>query len=930
LTFSQLFLSHFVVAFLGVLVGSVFGFVGRDFSFNWFIGLVGLEFAFVLGLFGLFLAGNIWRGLRKLESVITQLAKGEVPAAPALRPRLHWPLSRLNPDLARIGERASQYSFRLDRVDQIRDQWLRQVGEAAAQAERNRLARDLHDSIKQQLFTISSTATSAQLRWDKDPQGAQADLAAVRRSVREAQTEMNVLLQQLRPAPLETVGLLEALKDQCQALEYRSGASVKFEAEELPPEERLPANAQETLFRIAQEALSNVARHARAETVTVSLRKRFHIGREWLLLEVEDDGQGFTVPKDFGLETAEGSIREGGMGLKNITERARDMDANINLKSKKGEGTTLQIWIPLLDPKPVETVSNPESLKKAALKLRANLILSGGITAALSLVGGGVFFGVTLASYQEMNEHPLTVIQNNILWLFPALIFLPINQLYVSRATRRLEAQQPGTLLEEIYWLALFREGAGLSLTMIGLFLVPLLPLIWLERPLSTNLQTLLAIILIAGALYFTWRLQKYTFAHLSQLSPAERSEKLEKMRKSIKWLPLLLITWGAQVYIQLGVFQPEIGEAAPIASWVHLIIVFLVLIGGFSFLLNYWFVFNKYKGRFSSLRLRSRVAIVAVPVIVSLAGLFLWILTGSKFEEIRSFQSAGERFYARQMVASPDGQSLVLLSTDGEGLLLDNQAKLKTRLPGLLKSESSQARIGWSKTTGQILFVEKTAVLKRWDVAGNPLPDLPLEGPTTLFSAAFTADGQRLIAGFGDLKQTGLWDTNSGRMLGKFPYSPGVLSPDGTKVAKSTGGGGISIVSLQTGKEIARSANGQFDQIDELAWSPDGQTIAAAYGYISSSEDEKPVRLWNIDGTLQATLTGHKRSINGLAWSPDGRYLLSAADDGLRLWNASGQEVSSFNKNFTNFGNPVWLDNGKSLATTNFTPLVSIWQINN
>ena len=165
--------------------------------------------------------------------------------------------------------------------------------------------------------------------------------------------------------------------------------------------------------------------------------------------------------------------------------------------------------------------------------------------------------------------------------------------------------------------------------------------------------------------------------------------------------------------------------------------------------------------------------------------------------------------------------------------------------------------------------------------------------------------------------------------MLGKYPYSPGVLSPDGTKVVKPTGAG-ISIVSLQTGKEIARSPISQSGQIDELAWSPDGQTIAAAYGYLGSSEDENPIRLWNSDGTLRATLVGHNRDINGLAWSPDGRYLVSAADDGLRLWSASGQEVSSFNKKFTNFGNPVWLDNGKSLATTNYTPLLSIWQINN
>lgn len=234
--------------------------------------------------------------------------------------------------------------------DEIRQALLQQVSEAAAQEERNRLARDLHDSIKQQLFSINVGTATAQERWERDPEGARAALQDVRRSVREAMVEMQAMLHQLRPQALASSGLIEALREQCEALGYRTGAAVSLELGEPVPDDRLPPGAQETLFRIAQEALGNVARHARARRVLVRL------GREGdaVHLRVEDDGQGF----ELGAESS-------GMGLRNITERMEPFSGTLDIVSTPGVGTVLRVAIPLLSPPvavPEEWSINGETL----------------------------------------------------------------------------------------------------------------------------------------------------------------------------------------------------------------------------------------------------------------------------------------------------------------------------------------------------------------------------------------------------------------------------------------------------------------------------------------------------------------------------------------------------------------------------------------
>jgi signal transduction histidine kinase len=174
-------------------------------------------------------------------------------------------------------------------TEQVRTRYEQQIRQAAGQEERNRLARDLHDSIKQQIFVIQTAAATVQARFEADRDGARSAIEQVRRSAREAMAEMEAMLDQLRAAPLENNGLVEALKKQCEALEFRSGARVELKLGDLPPNESLAPGAHQAIFRVAQEALANIGRHARPKRVMVQLDAAGGNVR----LAIQDDGSGF-------------------------------------------------------------------------------------------------------------------------------------------------------------------------------------------------------------------------------------------------------------------------------------------------------------------------------------------------------------------------------------------------------------------------------------------------------------------------------------------------------------------------------------------------------------------------------------------------------------------------------------------------------------
>jgi signal transduction histidine kinase len=206
-----------------------------------------------------------------------------------------------------------------------------QIRAAAAQEERNRLARDLHDAVKQQIFAIQTSAATAEARFESDRAGAREALAQVRQSAREAMTEMEALLSQLRVAPLGNTGLVEAIRKHGEALAFRTGADVVVEVAPWPHEDALPPGAHDAIFRIVQEALANVGRHARAKQVRVSL----DASSQRVEVRVRDDGTGF--------DQQDGSQ---GMGLHNMRARAAGIGGSMEVRRAEGGGTLVTLSVP--------------------------------------------------------------------------------------------------------------------------------------------------------------------------------------------------------------------------------------------------------------------------------------------------------------------------------------------------------------------------------------------------------------------------------------------------------------------------------------------------------------------------------------------------------------------------------------------------------
>jgi PAS domain S-box-containing protein len=212
--------------------------------------------------------------------------------------------------------------------DQVRleNELRRQAGELAAGEERAHLARELHDSVTQALFSMTLVSRSVEMLLEKDPVAARDQLTQLRELQKEALAEMRALIFELRPGNLEQDGLVRALKTHASALQGRLGLPIVVESDLA---DRLPLAAEEVLYRIAQEALHNVVKHAAAHSVRVDVRREAGAVR----LRVEDDGKGFDPDR----------VPDGHLGLAGMRARADRVGAEFSCLSKPGDGTTVEV-----------------------------------------------------------------------------------------------------------------------------------------------------------------------------------------------------------------------------------------------------------------------------------------------------------------------------------------------------------------------------------------------------------------------------------------------------------------------------------------------------------------------------------------------------------------------------------------------------------
>ncbi|MDI9549588.1 MAG: GAF domain-containing sensor histidine kinase [Chloroflexota bacterium] len=210
----------------------------------------------------------------------------------------------------------------------------RQAEQLAVLEERQRLARELHDSVTQSLYSVTLYANAAALALAAGKgEVAAGYLSELQETAREGMRDMRLLIFQLHPPVLEAEGLVAVLQTRLAAVEDRAGLQTQFRVE---GERRLPIAIEEDLYWIAQEALNNVGKHAAAQHVTVHL----HFTAASVRLEVIDDGVGF----DLQAVRSEG---RGSGGLRSIAERTERLGGRLTHESGPGEGTRLVVEVTL-------------------------------------------------------------------------------------------------------------------------------------------------------------------------------------------------------------------------------------------------------------------------------------------------------------------------------------------------------------------------------------------------------------------------------------------------------------------------------------------------------------------------------------------------------------------------------------------------------
>jgi signal transduction histidine kinase len=277
-------------------------------------GLYFILIASVVGtLTGLLITRNVTRRLRRITQAAAAWSKGE------------FGVEVRDPTYDEIGQLGQNLNGMADQLHT----WLSTREELAAIEERNRLARDLHDSIKQNVFAIALLVGAARTHLPPDTRPSQTYLADAEALAEQTRQELTALIRELRPARLDEKGLAAVLRGYAEDWSRRMGIAVALQVQ---GERVIALDSEEALFRVAQEALANIARHSGAEHVTIHLA--------WdgaqVRLTITDDGTGFDVAHTNGR----------GVGLASMRERMAAHNGTLTISSAAG-ATTVQATIPL-------------------------------------------------------------------------------------------------------------------------------------------------------------------------------------------------------------------------------------------------------------------------------------------------------------------------------------------------------------------------------------------------------------------------------------------------------------------------------------------------------------------------------------------------------------------------------------------------------
>jgi NarL family two-component system sensor histidine kinase LiaS len=265
-------------------------------------------------LFGFIMSRGLTRRLKDLTQAADAWSEGDFSVQPRDRSK----------------DEISYLGLRMRRMAEHIQALLQTQQELALLEERNRLARELHDTVKQETFATLMQVRAAKNLLERDPSSARQRLDEAEELIKASQRELGLLISELRPTALEGQGLAGALGGYLETWSGHSRIPADFQVQN---ERRLPLEIEQTLFRVAQEALSNVARHSRASTAAV----RLSYDSDGVTLCIEDNGVGFD-PSAVG----------DGFGLQSMRDRLAAIQGRLNLQAAPDGGAIVTASVPTL------------------------------------------------------------------------------------------------------------------------------------------------------------------------------------------------------------------------------------------------------------------------------------------------------------------------------------------------------------------------------------------------------------------------------------------------------------------------------------------------------------------------------------------------------------------------------------------------------
>ncbi|WP_442603271.1 histidine kinase [Paenibacillus sp. KN14-4R] len=328
------------IVFSFIIVGAImyslnyFGLLARveAWTSDFFL-LVAIELAVPIitgGVYGFWSSNRIRHRLEPIMETMQLLEKGNF--ARATLNLGEDEIGRLGQQLDRVTKKWEEQVNSLQRLSNHNAQLAEKAKFSAVVEERQRLARELHDAVSQQLFAISMTATAVGRIMDKDFEKAKRQIFLIEEMSSVAQSEMRALLMHLRPVHLEGKRLSVALSDLLQELRAKGVMDIEWEADE---DIALPKGIEDHLFRIVQEALSNSLRHAKATKLELKLLQRI----DGVRLMIRDDGVGFNLND---------SKKQSSYGLATMKERVSEIGGSISIVAAPEQGTRIEIRVPII------------------------------------------------------------------------------------------------------------------------------------------------------------------------------------------------------------------------------------------------------------------------------------------------------------------------------------------------------------------------------------------------------------------------------------------------------------------------------------------------------------------------------------------------------------------------------------------------------